>query len=326
MPIVQNSSYKVPFWLYNNHTETLLPALLRKPKPLDYKRHRINTNDNDFLDLDYVINSNDRIVILSHGLEGNSDRYYMRGMAHKFINQNWDVLSWNCRSCSEEINLTPKLYHHGATEDLEVVINDVISRGYKKIILIGFSLGGSLVVKYLGEKGQFVPSEILAGVAFSIPCQLGSCANKLSDPDNKFYLNRFLNKLKAKIKLKAEQFPDIFDLEGIDEINGFYNFDTTYSAPLYGFKSVDEFYHYASAGNYIEGIKVPTLLVNSLNDPMFPDDCYPYKEAKNHKYFYLETPEKGGHLGYWWPGQKESWAEKRAYQFVSVVIGQIKYF
>ncbi|MCK5469542.1 MAG: alpha/beta hydrolase, partial [Cyclobacteriaceae bacterium] len=203
---------------------------------------------------------------------------------------------------------------------------DVISRGYKKIILIGFSLGGSLVVKYLGEKGQFVPSEILAGVAFSIPCQLGSCANKLSDPDNKFYLNRFLNKLKAKIKLKAEQFPDIFDLEGIDEINGFYNFDTTYSAPLYGFKSVDEFYHYASAGNYIEGIKVPTLLVNSLNDPMFPDDCYPYKEAKNHKYFYLETPEKGGHLGYWWPGQKESWAEKRAYQFVSVVIGQIKYF
>lgn len=321
MPIVQNTSYNAPFWLYSNHIETLLPALLRKPKPLDYKRQRINTQDNDFLDLDFVFNSNDRIVILSHGLEGNSERYYMLGMAHKFINHDWDVLSWNCRSCSGEINLTPKLYHHGATEDLEEVIKEVISMGYKKIILIGFSLGGSLVVKYFGENGWHVPSEILAGVAFSIPCQLGSCANKLSDPDNKFYLNRFLNKLKAKIKLKAEQFPDIFDLEGIDEINDFYSFDTKYSAPLYGFKNVEDFYTNASAGNYIEGIKVPTLLVNSLNDPMFPDDCYPYKEAKNHEYFYLETPKKGGHLGYWRPGQKESWIDKRAYQFVIDVTG-----
>ena len=222
MPIVHNSSYKAPFWLYSNHIETIMPGLLRKPKPPDYQRQRIYTDDGDFLDLDYVITSNEKIVILSHGLEGNSDKYYMRGMAHKFVKHGWDVLSWNCRSCSEEINLTPKLYHHGATEDLNEVIANVISKGYKKIVLIGFSLGGSLVVKYLGEHGQQTPSEILGGMAISIPCQLGSCANKLSDPDNKFYLDRFLNKLKAKIMLKAEQFPDIFDLSGIQNINSFY--------------------------------------------------------------------------------------------------------
>lgn len=322
MPIVHNSSYKAPFWLYSNHIETIMPGLLRKPEPLDYQRQRIYTDDGDFLDLDYVITSNEKIVILSHGLEGNSDKYYMRGMAHKFVKHGWDVLSWNCRSCSEEINLTPKLYHHGATEDLNEVIANVISKGYKKIVLIGFSLGGSLVVKYLGEHGQQTPSEILGGVAISIPCQLGSCANKLSDPDNKFYLNRFLNKLKAKIVSKSAQFPKTFDINGIEDITSFYGFDSKFSAPLYGFNSVEEFYKYASAGNYIKGIVIPTLLINSLNDPMFPDDCYPYAEAKNHKYFYLETPQKGGHLGYWRPGQKESWAEKRAYQFVRDVIGQ----
>lgn len=322
MPIIQKSTYKAPFWLYSNHLETIIPSIIRKTKPLDYQRERITTRDHDFLDLDYILNSNNRIVILSHGLEGHSNKAYMMGMAHKFSKKNWDVLSWNCRSCSKEINITPKLYHHGATEDLEDVIAHTISKGYKKIVLIGFSLGGSLLVKYLGEKGKRIPSEILGGVAFSIPGQLSSCAKHLSDPDNKLYLNKFLEKLKAKVKLKAQQFPDIFNLSGIDGIDNFYDFDSRYSAPLYGFNTVEDFYDHASASNYIEGIKLPTLLVNSLNDPMFPDDCYPYKEAEDHNYFFLETPKRGGHMGYWRPGQKESWAEKRAYQFVKEVIAQ----
>lgn len=323
MPIIQKSSYKAPFWLFNEHVETIVPGIFRNPLPLKYTHHRITTKDSDFLDLNYVQNSHDRIVILSHGLEGHSEKYYMRGMAHAFKNLDWDVLSWNCRSCSENINLTSKLYHHGATEDLKEVVLDAIVKGYKKIVLIGFSLGGSLVMKYLGENSHLVPSEILGGIAFSTPCQLGSCSKKLSDPGNEFYLNRFLKKLKAKIKLKAEQFPEVFDLSGIDEIDNFYEFDTKYSAPLYGFSNLNEFYSYASSGNYIEGIKVPTLLVNSLNDPMFPDDCYPFDEAKDHEYFYLETPKRGGHLGYWWPGLKQSWAEKRACKFVREVIGEI---
>lgn len=322
MPIIHKSTYRAPFWLYSNHLETVVPSLFRKPKPIVYTRDRITTRDHDFLDLDFVINSKDRIVILSHGLEGHTEKPYMLGMAHKFIKNNWDVLSWNCRSCSRENNLTPKLYHHGATEDLEDVIAHTMAKGYKKIVLIGFSLGGSLLVKYLGENGEQVPSEVLGGVAISIPVQLESCAKKLSDPENKLYLDKFLMKLKTKIKLKATQFPEIFDLSEIDEISDFYNFDTRFSAPLYGFKSVEEFYSYASAGNYIEGIKLPTLLINSLNDPLFPEDCYPYKEAENHDHFYLETPKRGGHMGFWRPGQKESWAEKRALQFVKEEIGE----
>ena len=319
MPIIHNSDFKAPFWLFNSHWETILPGLVREPKKLAYKRERISTIDEDFLDLDFTYNGNRRIVILSHGLEGHSDKYYMRGMAGLFLKHGWDTLSWNCRSCSEEINLTPKLYHHGATEDFKDVIQHAIQKGYQQILLIGFSLGGSLLVKYLGE--QKAPDEIVGGVAFSIPCQLDSCAKKLSDPGNKFYLNRFLNKLKEKIKLKAVQFPDVFDLNGIDEINNFYDFDTRYTAPLYGFTTVEDFYAYASAENYIDGIQTPTLLVNSKNDPMFPDDCYPYDKAKDHSYFHLETPQRGGHLGYWWPGMKSSWAEKRTIQFVTDVIG-----
>ena len=321
MPIINTSEYHKPSWLINEHWETILPGILRNPKPLTYTRERITTQDNDFLDLDFVFRDNKRIVILSHGLEGHSDKYYMRGMAHQFLTYGWDTLSWNCRSCSEEINLKPQLYHHGATEDLDEVVNCVISKGYEQVLLIGFSLGGSLVVKYLGESTRYPSARIIGGIAFSIPCQLGSCAKQLSAPGNSFYLNRFLKKLKAKIVLKAAQYPDVFNLDRIDEISSFYEFDSTYTAPLYGFKNAEAFYEYASAGNYIKGIKVPVLLVNSLNDPMFLDDCYPYKAAKNHEYFFLETPKTGGHLGYWHPGTRTSWAEKRAMQFVSEVIG-----
>ncbi len=317
MPIIAKSDYKPPFWLINEHWETILPALIRNPEKLNYSRERITTRDDDFLDLDFVYQGNSKIVILSHGLEGHSDKYYMRSMASHFHHLHWDSLSWNCRSCSEQINLTPKLYHHGATEDLADVIQHVVSKGYQQIALIGFSLGGSLVVKYLGENSYKTPPEICCGIAYSIPCQLGSCARKMSDPSNKFYLNRFLKKLKDKVRRKATQFPDLFTLEGIDSISDFPSFDARFTAPLYDFSTVDEFYTYASAGNYIDDIKTPTLLINSLNDPMFPEDCYPYHQAKDHPNFHLETPKYGGHIGYWWPGKKISWAEKRALEFVS---------
>jgi hypothetical protein len=321
MPIISRSDYKPPFWLVNEHWETILPALTRNPEKLSYSRERIATRDLDFLDLDFVYHGNNRIVVLSHGLEGHSDKYYMRSMARHFHHSGWDSLSWNCRSCSEEINLKPKLYHHGATEDLEDVIHYVLSKGYRQIVLIGFSLGGSLVVKYLGENGSKTPPEIVCGVTFSIPCQLGSCAREMSNPANKFYLNRFLKKLKYKIKQKAAQFPDLFNLQKIEFISDFPSFDSHFTAPLYGFDTADDFYTYASAGNYIEGIQTPTLLVNSLNDPMFPADCYPFIEAKDHRYFHLETPKYGGHIGYWWPWNKTSWAEKRALEFVSEIMG-----
>jgi predicted alpha/beta-fold hydrolase len=320
MPIIPKSDFKSPFWLISEHWETITPALARKPKKLNYTRERITTRDDDFLDLDFVYNDKSKIVILSHGLEGHSDKYYMRGMAQYFHSKGWDSLSWNCRSCSEEMNLKPKLYHHGATEDLEDVINYVITKRYQEIALIGFSLGGSLVVKYLGENGKNIPNEIAGGVAISIPSQLGSCAKQLSTPSNKFYLKRFMKKLKNKIRQKAAQFPGMFDIKHLDSISNFFEFDTRFTAPMYGFKSAEDFYTYASAGNYIEGIQTPTLLVSSLNDPMFPDDCYPFDAAKNHHYFHLETPRTGGHMGYWWPGRKVSWIEQRAYQFISDIV------
>ena len=322
MPIIQDSSLKTPFWLVNEHWQTILPAVIRNPKRLSYTRERIATRDQDFLDLDFIYNNHNRIAILSHGLEGHSDKNYVRAMARYFNRHDWDTLSWNCRSCSGEMNRTPKLYHHGATEDLEVVVRYVLEKGYAQIVLVGFSLGGSLVVKYLGENGANVPDEIVCGIAFSIPCQLGSCAATMSNPANRFYLNRFLTKLKAKIMLKATQFPGLFDTFDIDKISSFYEFDSRFTAPLYGFPSAEAFYNYASAGNYIEGIQKPTLLVNSLNDPMFPDDCYPFEIAVNHRYFHLETPARGGHMGYWWPGLVEGWAEQRALSFVHEIVGE----
>lgn len=320
MPII-SSTYRPPWWMPGAHIETIMPSMIRKPARVDYQRKRITTRDGDFLDLDFVYNNKPKIAILSHGLEGNSSKNYMVGMAAALSCEGWDVLSWNCRSCSGEMNNTPKLYHHGATEDLADVVKYVQKNNYDQMLLVGFSLGGSLVIKYLGEHGDKVPRQVVGGVAFSVPCDLGACARYLFESQNEIYLNRFLGKLKMKIKSKAIQFPELFDVEGIDEIDSFEKFDSRFTAPLYDFSSADEFYKYASAGQYIKGISVPTLLVNAQNDPMFPDVCYPVDQSQHHKSLYLEMPKRGGHMGFWWPGQKRSWAEKRVVQFVKEVIG-----
>lgn len=156
MPVIKNSSYtEKPFWLFNPHLETIWPSALRKVEGPVYERSRINTPDGDFLDLDWVKGGNNRLMVISHGLEGDSGRPYVRGMAKAFAENGWDVLAWNCRSCSGELNRGRRMYHHGVSDDLKVVVDDALASGsYNKIFLTGFSMGGSITLKYLGETAK----------------------------------------------------------------------------------------------------------------------------------------------------------------------------
>ena len=218
MPIIE-SSYKPPFLLRNGHLATIIPSTYRKVEGVNYMRERISTPDDDFLDIDWINNKSDRLVIVSHGLEGSSDRPYVLGMAKCFSALGWDVLAWNCRGCSGEINRQARFYHHGATDDLETVITHALDQDqYRQVFLIGFSMGGSMTIKYLGDNAEHLPIEIQCGIAYSIPVSLKSSVDMLTQSKTGFYKKRFLKKLQEKVKLKAETYPGLINYRGFDHI------------------------------------------------------------------------------------------------------------
>lgn len=322
MPYIPQSSYvSPPMWQFNRHLQTMIPSLFRKIEGINYERERLELEDGDFLDIDWVKNGHSKVVIVSHGLEGHSDRHYVKGMVKSFTSNGWDAAAWNCRTCSGEMNRLPRMYHHGATEDLAAVVNRVLEEEeYEHIALVGFSMGGSMTLKYLGEQGKEVASRVKAGVGFSVPFNLISSLPTIHAPSNWFYKKRFLRKLARKVRAKAEMFPELIDTKGLEEITTFDVFDNRYTAPLHGFKDADDFYQKVSAHQYVDDISVPTLLVNAANDPMLPDACYPVDYAEKHPFLHLEIPKKGGHVGFMLPDSELTWADKRALEFVEEVI------
>ncbi len=320
MPIIK-SKYKAPFYLKNGHLATIVPSSFRKVEDVVYDRERIHTPDGDFLDLDWVNSNSNKLVVVSHGLEGSSNRPYMKGMVKYFSERGWDALAWNCRSCSGELNWKPKFYHHGATEDLKQVIDYAIEdKGYDIIVLVGFSMGGSMTLKYCGEMGEEIPRQVKGATAFSVPVSLKSSVEALSTFGTTFYRKRFIKKLENKIKLKAAQYPEEIKYEGFESIKFFPDFDNLYTAPLHGFKNADDFYEKASAGGYMYDTIVPVLLVNAANDPFLGDACYPKKKCEKHANLYLEIPKHGGHVGFSLKGRDENYMEMRAYEFLNGLV------
>lgn len=316
MPLIE-SKYKPPFFLRNGHLATIIPSTFRKVEGVEYQRERIITEDNDFIDIDWLKNDSDKLVVISHGLEGSSERPYVKGMAKYFFQNGWDVLAWNCRSCSGEINKTPRFYHHGATDDLDTVIGHALkTRDYKAVALVGFSMGGSLTTKYIGEQAGELSDKIIGGVAFSIPVSLKSSVDALSSSSVKFYQKRFLRKLEVKIKAKAERYPELVEYNGFENIKSFIDFDNQYTAPIHGFKDAFDFYEKASAGKYMQQTQRPVLICNALNDPFLGEACYPYEVCKTSEFLFLETPEHGGHVGFTLPNSEVNYMEVRALEFL----------
>jgi predicted alpha/beta-fold hydrolase len=281
-----------------------------------YERERIQTPDNDFLDLDWLKRGASKVVIISHGLEGNTSRAYMKGMAHAFFGHDFDVLTWNFRGCSGEINKQLRFYHSGATDDLDCIVHHAANKGYNEIYLVGFSLGGNMTLKYLGEKEPF--GKIVKAAVFSVPMDLHSSCLKISKPSNWLYSNRFLNSLKAKIIAKS-RVRDGLDIQGIDKIKTLIDFDDHYTAPLHGFSNAVDYYNRCSSIHFVESIKTPTLIVNAQNDPFLSEQCYPYPRLRSHPYVQFEDPGFGGHVGFaQFTKNGLYWSEERALSFMTI--------
>ena len=219
MPVVNHSSYNSPIWLRNGHLQTIWPVLFRNPPLPSLWRERLETPDGDFIDIDHIpacagIRSG-RVAILSHGLEGNSTRRYMLGMAEALNRRGWDVVARNFRGCSGEMNHTLPLYHGGETDDLHLVVQYCVSLGYGSIVLVGFSMGGNQTLKYLGERDRTIPSQVSAAVAVSVPCDMEGAAEVLSLPSRAPYMAYFLRTLRRKVKEKHSRFPDRIDIDGL---------------------------------------------------------------------------------------------------------------
>lgn len=307
--------YAPPLLLFNKHIETIYPSLFRNVAGIEYLRERISTPDKDFLDLDWLKKDSRKLVILSHGLEGNSQRSYIKGMAKIFFAHGFDVLAWNYRGCSGEMNHTLRFYHSGATEDLGHVIEYALAKKYDEINLIGFSLGGNLTLKYLGEMGNTLDKNVKNAVVFSVPLNLYTSCQKISERMNWVYSQRFLKSLKEKVLLKSRLIPGI-DASQLAYINSLIEFDNAYTAPLHGFKNAIDYYNQCSSIHFLNQIQRPTLIVNAMNDPFLSEDCYP-QHLKEHTFVKVHYPKRGGHVGFALFNQNGLyWSEQRALHFI----------
>lgn len=313
MPVIE-SHFRPPWYLRNCHLQTVLPVLLGSGSLPLFHRERLELPDGDFLDLDWIRSGGDRLAILCSGLEGNSRDPGMVRLARCFHAAGWDVLSWNYRGCSGEPNRLVRSYHSGATEDLAAVVNRA---GERPTALVGCSIGGNLLLKYLGEASP--PPHLLAAVAISAPVDLASTARALDTrPCNRHYLRRLIASLVTKIKNKAASMPGKINLDGLDDLHGFEHFDDRFTAPMHGFLNAMDYWEKCSARQFLPAISLPTLILSARDDPFLTPESFPRTEAEANPGLFLESPGHGGHLGFI-GNAAISWAARRAVQFCSAL-------
>ena len=299
MPLIK-SAYNPIFPFKNGHFSTIYSSKFRPTPQLLQQRERLELLDGDFIDIDWSFSKtpSQKVAILLHGLEGNAQRTYIVGQA-KLLNDNgWSTAAVNFRGCSGEPNLSYQSYNAGKTDDLEAVINLILNKNkYSEIALVGFSLGGNLLLKYLGERDTF-PKEIKKAVSISTPVSLRGSLESLNKLSNWLYRKSFLLKLREKYKIKMKDFPEKMTVSDYKKIKSLKAFDNLYTAPAHGFKDAYDYYEKNSSLQFLPNIKIPIYVLNAENDSFLSAECYPTELASRMKNFHLEIPKYGGHVGF----------------------------
>jgi predicted alpha/beta-fold hydrolase len=292
--------YRSPAWLIGGHLQTIYPALFITKPPVCYRRERWNTYDGDFVDVDFIDGQAEKpFVVLFHGLEGSSDSHYARAFMAHIKNLGWSGAVPHFRGCSGEPNVAPRFYHSGDAEEINWIIRRLQS-SYKaispegKFYAAGVSLGGNALLRWLGET-QHDADIVDAACAVSAPLDLTNSGASLSRGFNRIYTQTFLQSLKPKCLAKLTQYPDLFNKETMLKARNLYEFDNVVTAPLHGYRDVEDYWHRASAKHVLTDIRVPSLILNAKNDPFLPAHFLP--QVCSH-FVSLEYPDEGGHVGF----------------------------
>jgi predicted alpha/beta-fold hydrolase len=325
--MIIQSAFKPAWWLKNAHLQTIFPAFFRHTQPpAALRRERLSTRDNDFLDIDHYGEAGQPIVILLHGLTGSSESGYIIGLQYTLAKLGLRTVALNFRGCSGESNRLARCYHSGETEDIHFLYQTLREREPETpMAAIGFSLGGNVLLKWLGEQGDRL--DLFAAIAVSVPLVLSICANKLDRGFSKIYRKNLLNELKQYVRLKlhhletqgieaeAEKIRQLGNLAGI---NSFWQYDDVVVAKLHGYRDVHDYYQRSSSRQFLKSIAVPTLVIQAADDPFMTLEVLP-EEHELSPTVHLEIAQSGGHVGFVtgaYPFRPRYWLEQRIPEFL----------
>jgi predicted alpha/beta-fold hydrolase len=321
-----DNPFKAAWWLPGPHLQTLWPTLIRRPKKISLQRERVELPDGDFVDLDWIIHPNQKknspIVLILHGLEGSSRSSYARGMLQAIANRGWRGAVMHFRGCSGELNRLPRSYHSGDTNDFAGILNQLIAREPQTpVAVIGYSMGGNVLLKWLGELGQRnqAVDNVVAAVAVSVPFELNKAVDRLQQGFSRLYTRHFLRRLCKKIRTKQRRQPLPLNISSWSHIRTLRDFDDQITAPLHGFSDAEEYYVKSSSRQFLKHINVPTLLLQAKDDPFMTEAVIPEHHELS-ACVKLEVTEKGGHVGFVsgrTPWQPVYWLEQRIPFFLS---------
>lgn len=315
-------SFKPAWWCRGAHAQTIAGALFRpRQKPrLVLSRKRYEMPDGDFLDLDFLEisksqqDTNVPLVVIIHGLEGCSSSSYVQSLLGEIRLRGWRAVVINLRMCSGEPNRLKQTYHSGKTDDLDYIVPRLLQENPgTELYLVGYSIGGNILLKWLGEKGEDTASMIKRAAAVSVPYDLLQSVRFMDKGFNReVYTRSLLLSLKKKATAKKKNFPEAIRYAAVKQCRTFTDFDREVTAPLNGFEDEVDYWTKSSCKDFLSRIRVPALLIHAEDDPFFPGRLLPKEISQNSKFLKLLLTPQGGHLGFIsgrWPWAQTSWLE-----------------
>lgn len=312
-----HSTFQPAWWLRSPHLQTIFPSLFRKPAGFTPDWERVELEDGDFMDLAWHRRpeADPPLVMMIHGLEGSLDSHYASNMLAALHTAGFNTVMLHLRGRGREPNRLPQSYHSGASDDLRLILQHLQAHDQMPAAVIGVSLGGNLLLKYLGEEGEHCP--LKTAVAISVPFQLNVCAKKLGNGFAKIYGQYLLSKLKDSYrdKFSRVQSPLAIDLHNIKTL---WQFDNEITAPLHGFKDAADYYQRCSCAQFLPDIATPTLILHAQDDPFMTPGIVPAADAMS-EHVTLELTRHGGHVGFiesYSDGKINYWLEQRVIAYL----------
>ncbi len=320
--ILPSPDFKPAWWCRGAHAQSIFGSLLKTSRvPLN--RKRFETPDGDFLDLDFLESDGNKTcprVVIVHGLEGSSKSPYVQNMLAEIERRGWRAVVLNMRMCSGEPNRVKQTYHSGKTEDLDFIVRELSKEcPEEKMHLVGYSIGGNIVLKWLGEQGEKAAQTIASAAAVSVPYELARSVERMDRGFNReVYTRLLLCRLQKKLAAKKKLFPDAIRCERAGRYKTFAEFDDEVTAPLNGFKDANDYWRKSSCKPWLKFVKVPTLLIHAEDDPFFPGSLLPLDEIRKSEFLKALIAPAGGHIGFVSgrsPWERINWLERTILDF-----------